>query len=112
MKYIVPKSKIQMLVNRYFDSFEFTIDDLGDDWVVWDAKSGERMFDTFEDNLAIEEGLYTTMNDLFQVEDIGTYILNWFNQHFDKNLDSYSDISHQDDDEEDDDEYYNNGLFH
>ena len=102
MKYIIPESKIQMLVNKYFDSFEFTIDDLGDDWVVWDAKTGNRMFDTVEGNLAIEENLLTTMNDLFQVEDIGNYILNWFNEYFDRNLDSYSDITY----EGDDDEYY------
>jgi hypothetical protein len=70
MKYIVPKSKIQMLVNKYFDSIEYNIDDLGGDIVVWNATSGMRMFDTYGDNLLIESGLLNSMEGLFGDENI------------------------------------------
>ncbi len=106
MKYSIKENRLQELVNNYFNSFEYTIDDLGGDIVVWDSKSGERMFDTFGDNLAIESGLLSGIESLFGLEDIGNYILNWFNNEFETNLDSYSEITHEDDDEDDDEEYY------
>ena len=105
MKYIVPESKIQMLVNRYFDSFEYNIDDLGGDIVVWDATSGMRMFDTYGDNLLIESGLLSSIEGLFGDENIGKYILNWFNNYFETNLDDFGDIDHNDDDDDEDEEY-------
>jgi hypothetical protein len=64
------------------------------------------MFDTFGDNLAIESGLLSGIESLFGLEDIGNYILNWFNNEFEMNLDSYSDITHEDDEEDDEEEYY------
>ena len=64
------------------------------------------VFDNFGDNLAIESGLLFGLESLFGLEDVGNYILNWFNNEFEMNLDSYSDITHEDDDEDDEEEYY------
>jgi hypothetical protein len=49
--------------------------------------------------------LLSGIESLFGLEDIGNYILNWFNNEFETNLDSYSEITHEDDDEEEE-EYY------
>ena len=35
MKYSIKENRLQELVNNYFNSFEYTIDDLGGDIVVW-----------------------------------------------------------------------------
>ena len=61
MKYIITENRLQELVNKYFNSFEYNIDDLGGDIVVWNAKSGMRMFDTYGDNLLIESGLLSSI---------------------------------------------------
>jgi hypothetical protein len=99
MKYIITENRLQELVNNYFNSFEYDIDDLGGDIVVWNSKTGMRMFDTYGDNLLIEVGLLNSLEGLFGSENIGKYILNWFNHHFDTNLDDFGEIDHDDDDE-------------
>jgi hypothetical protein len=58
------------------------------------------MFDTYGDNLLIESGLLSSIESLFGNENIGKYILNWFNNYFETNLDDYDDIDHEDDDDE------------
>jgi hypothetical protein len=100
MKYIITENRLQELVNNYFNSFRYDIDDLGGDIVVWNAESGMRMFDTYGDNLLIESGLLSSIESLFGNENIGKYILNWFNNYFETNLDDYDDIDHDDDEEE------------
>jgi hypothetical protein len=100
MKYTITENRLQELVNNYFNSFRYDIDDLGGDLVVWNAESGMRMFDTYGDNLLIESGLLSSIESLFGNENIGKYILNWFNNYFETNLDDYDDIDHDDDDEE------------
>jgi hypothetical protein len=100
MKYTITENRLQELVNNYFNSFRYDIDDLGGDLVVWNAESGMRMFDTYGDNLLIESGLLSSIESLFGNENIGKYILNWFNNYFETNLDDYDDIDHDDDDDE------------
>ena len=100
MKYTITENRLQELVNNYFNSFRYDIDDLGGDIVVWNAESGMRMFDTYGDNLLIESGLLSSIESLFGNENIGKYILNWFNNYFETNLDDFSDIDHEDDDDE------------
>jgi hypothetical protein len=100
MKYTITENRLQELVNNYFNSFRYDIDDLGGDIVVWNAESGMRMFDTYGDNLIIESGLLSSIESLFGNENIGKYILNWFNNYFETNLDDYDDIDHDDDDDE------------
>jgi hypothetical protein len=100
MKYTITENRLQELVNNYFNSFRYDIDDLGGDIVVWNAESGMRMFDTYGDNLLIESGLLSSIESLFGNENIGKYILNWFNNYFETNLDDYDDIDHDDDDDE------------
>jgi hypothetical protein len=100
MKYTITENRLQELVNNYFNSFRYDIDDLGGDIVVWNAESGMRMFDTYGDNLLIESGLLSSIESLFGTENIGKYILNWFNNYFETNLDDYDDIDHEDDDDE------------
>jgi hypothetical protein len=100
MKYTITENRLQELVNNYFNSFRYDIDDLGGDLVVWNAESGMRMFDTYGDNLLIESGLLISIESLFGNENIGKYILNWFNNYFETNLDDYDDIDHEDDDDE------------
>jgi hypothetical protein len=100
MKYTITENRLQELVNNYFNSFRYDIDDLGGDIVVWNAESGMRMFDTYGDNLLIESGLLSSIESLFGNENIGKYILNWFNNYFETNLDDYDDIDHEDDDDE------------
>jgi hypothetical protein len=100
MKYTITENRLQELVNNYFNSFRYDIDDLGGDLVVWNAESGMRMFDTYGDNLLIESGLLSSIESLFGNENIGKYILNWFNNYFETNLDDYDDIDHEDDDDE------------
>ncbi len=100
MKYTITENRLQELVNNYFNSFRYDVDDLGGDIVVWNAESGMRMFDTYGDNLLIESGLLSSIESLFGNENIGKYILNWFNNYFETNLDDYDDIDHDDDDEE------------
>jgi hypothetical protein len=102
MKYTITENRLQELVNNYFNSFRYDIDDLGGDIVVWNAESGMRMFDTYGDNLLIESGLLSSIESLFGTENIGKYILNWFNNYFETNLDDYDDIDHDDDDDEED----------
>lgn len=102
MKYIITENRLQELVNNYFNSFEYNIDDLGGDIVVWNSKSGMRMFDTYGDNLLIEVGLLNSLEGLFGSENIGKYILNWFNHYFDTNLDDFGEIDHDDDEDEED----------
>jgi hypothetical protein len=48
----------------------------------------------------IESGLLSSIESLFGNENIGKYILNWFNNYFETNLDDYDDIDHEDDDDE------------
>ena len=100
MKYTITENRLQELVNNYFNSFRYDVDDLGGDIVVWNAESGMRMFDTYGDNLLIESGLLSSIESLFGTENIGKYILNWFNNYFETNLDDYDDIDHDDDDDE------------
>jgi hypothetical protein len=100
MKYTITENRLQELVNNYFNSFRYDVDDLGGDIVVWNAESGMRMFDTYGDNLLIESGLLSSIESLFGNENIGKYILNWFNNYFETNLDDYDDIDHDDDDDE------------
>jgi hypothetical protein len=100
MKYTITENRLQELVNNYFNSFRYDIDDLGGDIVVWNAESGMRMFDTYGDNLLIESGLLSSIESLFGYENVGKYILNWFNNYFETNLDDYDDIDHEDDDDE------------
>ena len=100
MKYTITENRLQELVNNYFNSFRYDIDDLGGDIVVWNAESGMRMFDTYGDNLLIESGLLSSIESLFGNENIGKYILNWFNNYFETSLDDYDDIDHDDDDDE------------
>jgi hypothetical protein len=100
MKYTITENRLQELVNNYFNSFRYDVDDLGGDIVVWNAESGMRMFDTYGDNLLIESGLLSSIESLFGNENIGKYILNWFNNYFETNLDDYDDIDHDDDEEE------------
>jgi hypothetical protein len=100
MKYTITENRLQELVNNYFNSFRYDVDDLGGDIVVWNAESGMRMFDTYGDNLLIESGLLSSIESLFGNENIGKYILNWFNNYFETNLDDYDDIDHEDDDDE------------
>jgi hypothetical protein len=102
MKYTITENRLQELVNNYFNSFRYDVDDLGGDIVVWNAESGMRMFDTYGDNLLIESGLLSSIESLFGTENIGKYILNWFNNYFETNLDDYDDIDHDDDDDEED----------
>lgn len=102
MKYTITENRLQELVNNYFNSFRYDVDDLGGDIVVWNAESGMRMFDTYGDNLLIESGLLSSIESLFGNENIGKYILNWFNNYFETNLDDYDDIDHDDDDDEED----------
>jgi len=99
MKYTITENRLQELVNNYFNSFRYDIDDLGGDIVVWNAESGMRMFDTYGDNLLIESGLLSTIESLFGNENIGKYILNWFNNYFETNLDDFGDIDNEDDDD-------------
>jgi hypothetical protein len=77
MKYTITENRLQELVNNYFNSFRYDIDDLGGDIVVWNAESGMRMFDTYGDNLLIESGLLSSIESLFGNENIGKYILIW-----------------------------------
>ena len=35
MKYVITENRLQELVNNYFNSFEYNIDDLGGDIVKW-----------------------------------------------------------------------------
>jgi hypothetical protein len=100
MKYTITENRLQELVNNYFNSFRYDVDDLGGDIVVWNAKSGMRMFDTYGDNLLIESGLLSSVESLFGYENIGKYILNWFNDYFETNLDDFDDIDHDYDDDE------------
>jgi hypothetical protein len=100
MKYTITENRLQELVNNYFNSFRYDVDDLGGDIVVWNAESGMRMFDTYGDNLLIESGLLSSIESLFGNENIGKYILNWFNNYFETSLDDYDDIDHDDDDDE------------
>jgi hypothetical protein len=104
MKYTITENRLQELVNNYFNSFRYDIDDLGGDIVVWNAESGMRMFDTYGDNLLIESGLLSSIESLFGNENIGKYILNWFNHYFETKLDDFGDINH-DDDEDEEEEY-------
>jgi hypothetical protein len=104
MKYTITENRLQELVNNYFNSFRYDIDDLGGDIVVWNAESGMRMFDTYGDNLLIESGLLSSIESLFGYENVGKYILNWFNNYFETNLDDFGDINH-DDDEDEEEEY-------
>ncbi len=102
MKYTITENRLQELVNNYFNSFRYDIDDLGGDIVVWNAESGMRMFDTYGDNLLIESGLLNSIESLFGYENVGKYILNWFNNYFETNLDDFGDINHDDDEDEED----------
>jgi hypothetical protein len=104
MKYTITENRLQELVNNYFNSFRYDIDDLGGDIVVWNAESGMRMFDTYGDNLLIESGLLSSIESLFGYENVGKYILNWFNNYFETNLDDFGDIDH-DVDEDEEEEY-------
>jgi hypothetical protein len=45
----------------------------------------------------------SSIEGLFGDENIGKYILNWFNNYFETNLDDFGDIDH--DDEDEDEEY-------
>jgi hypothetical protein len=120
LKTIVESNKLDRLVSEYLDSQDWKTWDIGDsEFNVADGEFGKDLIrfriqysstvpDHHFDVIYLEDGLVTKIRSLFGLgnEDSIDYIINWFNEKYDKNLtrDDFewldSDTYYADDDED------------
>lgn len=98
--------KISDLVSEYLESMDIEIHGSMDDSGLQEGDitvfgDGKRLFDTFDDYLAINPSFLRTMEGLFG-ENAGNYISNWFSNYFDYELSDWGEGDFYDSDEEED----------
>ena len=100
LKTIVESNKLDRLVSEYLDSQDWKTWDIGDsEFNVADGEFGKDLIrfriqysstvpDHHFDVIYLEDGLVTKIRSLFGLgnEDSIDYIINWFNEKYDKNL--------------------------
>jgi len=100
LKTIVESNKLDRLVSEYLDSQDWKTWDIGDsEFNVADGEFGKDLIrfriqysstvpDHHFDVIYLEDGLVTKIRNLFGLgnEDSIDYIINWFNEKYDKNL--------------------------
>ena len=75
---------------------DWNVEDVGDLVVYGDNK---RIFDTFDEYLSINPDFLDKMEGFFG-ENVGQYLMEWFNENFDHPVDDYGAAEFYDDEEE------------
>ena len=88
MKYIITENKLRSVFDRYMDQYTFEIHSQGEgeDMTVF-IENGDRVFDTFDENLVVNPKLWEKLEGLFG-ENFEPYLVDWFNKSFDGNVET------------------------
>ena len=94
MKYIITESKLNELVYKYLDNIKWSAEGSEDEFVVYG--NNILMFDTYsgDNTLRINSEIIDILTKLFGTEDVGNYILNWFNNKFNIKLSDWEDTEY------------------
>jgi hypothetical protein len=66
------------------DDLQFEINDLGGDLTVY-IENGERIFDTFDDNLVVNPKIWNTLESIFG-DELENFMVDWFNDRMDMSV--------------------------
>jgi len=77
MKYTITENRLKSVFDKYMDQFPLEIHDMGDDVTVF-IENGDRLFDTFDDNLVVNPSFWEKLEGLFG-ENIESLLVEWFN---------------------------------
>jgi hypothetical protein len=100
MKYIISENRIKSLIYKYLDKMEWEAEDVGDLVVYGDKK---RIFDTFDEYLAINPEFLDTMEGFFG-ENTGQHLMEWFNENFDHPVIDFGAAEFYNDEDDEDEE--------
>lgn len=103
MNYLITEDKLQSVFNKYLNEFKWDVEDFGDLAVFG---NGLRLFDTFEDYLAVNPDFYEKLQSIFG-DRSNELLLNWFNDNFEWESHPLTDVGPADfyDDDEEDEDY-------
>ena len=84
MEYVITSQRLKSVFNHYMDEFTLQINDLDGDLTVF-IEGGERIFDTFDDHLAVNPKFWEKLQGLFG-ESMESLLIDWFNETFTWNV--------------------------